>query len=84
MCFSLSWIEQLLVWLVIIVAVVAILKLLVPFVLSQLGVAGGIIGQIINIALWAFVCILVIYFAFAVIWCLLGSGGGLPLFPHGR
>jgi len=82
MCFSLGWIEQLLVWLVVIVAVVAILKLLVPFVLGQLGVAGGIIAQIINIALWAFVCILVIYFAFAVISCLMS--GGFPLFPHGR
>lgn len=80
MCFSLGWIEQLLVWLVVICAVVAIIKLLVPFVLSQLGAAGGVIAQIINIALWAFVCILVIYFAFAVISCLMG--GGFPLMPR--
>jgi hypothetical protein len=79
-CFSLGWIEQLLVWLVVIVAVVSIIKLLVPFVLAQLGAAGGIVAQIINIALWAFVCILVIYFAFAVISCLLS--GGLPFFPR--
>jgi hypothetical protein len=80
MCFSLAWLAQLLVYVVVICAVVAIVKLLLPFVLSQLGGAGSIIAQIINIALWAFVAILVIYFAFAVISCLLG--GGLPLLPH--
>jgi hypothetical protein len=79
-CFSLAWIEQLLVWVVVIVAVVAILKLLVPFVLGQLGGAGTIVARILEIALWAFVAILVIYFAFAVISCLLS--GGLPLLPH--
>jgi len=37
MCFSLGWIEQLLVWLVIICAIFAIMRLLLPFVLNQLG-----------------------------------------------
>lgn len=40
MCFSLAWLEQLLIWLVIVCAVIGILKLIVPFVLTQLG-AGG-------------------------------------------
>lgn len=78
MCFSLAWLEQLLVWAIIIGAVIAIIKLVVPFALAQLG-GGAVLVQIINIALWAFVAIVVVYIAFALISCLLGSGGiGLP------
>jgi len=80
MCFSLAWIEQLLIWLVIVVAIVALLKLLLPYILNQLGAAGGIIMQAINIVVWAVVLIFVIYFIFALIACL--GGGGLPLFPR--
>ena len=81
-CFSLGWIQQLLVWLVIIVAIVALIRLFVPWLLAQLG-AGGMIVQAINIVLWAVVTIFVIYFVFALISCLLSmGGGGLPLFPH--
>ena len=78
MCFSLEWIEQILVWLVIVCAIFALLKLVVPFILAQIGVAGGIIMQAINIIVWAFVCICVIYFVFMLIGCL---GGGL-VFPR--
>lgn len=31
MCFTLGWLEQLIVWLIVIVAVVAIIRLLIPF-----------------------------------------------------
>jgi hypothetical protein len=79
MCFSLGWIEQVLIWLVVVCAIVAILKLLLPFVLSQLGVAGGVITGAINIVLWAVIAIFVIYFCFDLISCL----GGLS-FPHAR
>ena len=82
MCFSLAWIEQLLIWLVIVVAVVALLRLLLPWLLNMLGVGGGIIMQAINILVWAVVAIFVIYFIFAIISCLFSLGGGLPLFPH--
>ena len=79
MCFSLGWIEQLLVWLVIVCAIVAILRLLLPWIAAQLG---GIVPGVINIVLWAVVAIFVIYFCFALIECLAGGGGGLPLFPR--
>lgn len=77
MCFSLPWLEQLLVWLVIVVAVIMVLKLVVPWVAAQLGVP--IVAQVLNIILWAVVLIFVIYFCFALLSCL---GGGLPLFPR--
>ena len=78
MCFSLPWLEQLLVWLVIVCAIIAILRLLLPWVAAQLGIP--IIAQVINIILWAVVVIFVIYFCFALLSCL--GGGGLSLFPH--
>ena len=79
-CFSLAWIEQLLVWLVIVCAIIAILRLLLPWVAAQLGIP--IIAQVINIILWAVVVCFVIYFCFALLECLGGSGIGL--FPrHG-
>lgn len=53
MCFSLAWLEQLLVWLVIIVAIVMLLRLVIPAVLGALGVGGGIILGAINILVWA-------------------------------
>lgn len=80
MCFSLSWIEQLCVWLIIVCAVVAIIRLLIPFVTGLIGLP--IVGQIINIMLWAIVAIMVVYIAFAVISCLLGGAGMLPHFPR--
>jgi uncharacterized BrkB/YihY/UPF0761 family membrane protein len=82
MCFSVEWIEQLLVWAVIIIAIISILKLLVPWILGQLGAGGGIIAQVINILFWAIICIFVIYICFAVIACLLSAGGHLSLLPH--
>lgn len=77
-CFSLAWVEQLLVWLVIVAAIIAILRLLLPWVAAQIGIP--IIGQVINIVLWAIIVILVIYICFALLSCL--AGGGLPLLPH--
>lgn len=81
MCFSLGWIETLLIWLVIVFAVIAILRLLVPWVFSILGANTGPLLPIINIVVWAVIAIFVIYIAFALIACLLGSGA-LSLFPR--
>lgn len=83
MCFSWGWLQSILVWLVIVGAVFAILKLLIPYVLSQLGAGGGIIAQAINILLWAIIAIFVIYICFALISCL-GTGSLMPPLPHGR
>jgi len=79
MCFNLGWFEALLVWLVIVCAVIAILRLLIPWVISQLGVNLGIIPAVLNIILWAFIVICVIYLIFDLLGCL----GGLS-FPRLR
>jgi hypothetical protein len=84
-CFSLEWVETLLIWIVIICAIIALLRLVLPWVFSAFGVAiPGIIIQAINIFIWAVVAILVIIFIFTLISCLLSMGGSLSLFPrHG-
>jgi hypothetical protein len=79
MCFTLSWIEQLCVWLIMVIAVVAILRLLVPFLTGMIGIP--VVGQFINIVLWAVVAIMCVYIIFALLSCLLG-GGGLLHFPR--
>ena len=79
-CFSLEWIEQLLIWLVVIIAIVAIIRLVLPYLLSLFGpqpAGGGIVFRIISIVLWAVVAIFCIYIAFDLIACLISSGG-----PH--
>lgn len=88
MCFSMAWFEQLLILLVIVCAVVGILKLLVPWVIQQMGAEIGsgmaMIMAVFRIVVWAVIVIFVIYVVFALISCLLNYGGGLPLLPHGR
>jgi len=74
MCFSLGWLQQILIWAVLVGAVIAIVRLLLPAVLAQLGGPGSILLQIINIVMWAFILIVIIYIAFGLISCLVGSG----------
>lgn len=81
MCFSLGWLQSLLVYLVIIAAIIALLRLLLPYVLNALGAGGGVIQGAINIVLWAIVAIFVIYIVFGLISCLAGAGS-LSLLPH--
>jgi len=48
MCFSLLWLIQTLVWIVVVAAVVAILYLVVPYLLNMLGIASGVVMQVIT------------------------------------
>ena len=79
MCFGLAWWENLFIWLVIIGAIISIIKLFIPFVTSALGSWGTIIGQALNIILWAIILIVVITIIFALLYCLIGAAGGLHL-----
>jgi hypothetical protein len=81
MCFSLSFIESLLIDLVVIAVVVAILRLLVPWILGQIGFNAPPIMRVIDIIVWAIVIIFVIVVVFDLLRCVVG-GGGFPLLPH--
>jgi hypothetical protein len=70
-CFTLGFLEQLIVWVIIVGAIVACIKLLVPFVSS---LVTPVVGQIIMIILWAIVAIMVVYLIFGLLSCLVGSG----------
>lgn len=76
MCFGLQWIEQVLIWAVVLCAVIALLRLLVSFVLPRLGLGADILSfvvQAITILMWAIICIAAIIFIFDLIACLMPS-----------
>jgi hypothetical protein len=68
MCFDLAWFENLLIWLVVVCAIVAIFKLLLPLIFG-----GEIILRIINIIVWAVITIFIIVVVFDLISCYSGS-----------
>ena len=71
-CLNLAWLEQLLIWLVVIGAVFALVRLLLPLVLGPLGVAGSTVANALYIVIWAIVAIAVIVLIFDLISCLIG------------
>ena len=76
-CLTPAILLNFLVWLVIVVAIVALLNLIVPWVLRQLGPPpdAGIILRALQIVVWAVVAIAVVYFVVALFGCL-----GVPKF----
>ncbi len=77
-CFTLAWLLQVFIWLIVIGAVVALIRLCLPWVLANLGEPGGTIVAAIRIVLWAVVAIFVVIFLFDLIHCLLGGGLTFP------
>ena len=75
MCFSLLWLRDLLIYIVIICAIVAFVKLLLPIVLKYAGEWAAVISQAVHIIMWAIITIILIYIVFALFSCLLGGGG---------
>jgi hypothetical protein len=72
MCLSLGWLENLLIWAIVIVAAIAIVKLFLPRLLGALGEAGALVMAVLNILLWAAVAVFVIIIVFDLLGCLLG------------
>jgi hypothetical protein len=76
MCFSLAWVEQLCIYIVIVVAIWSIIQLLLPYVTQFMPT---IVVQIIRIVLFAVIAIICIYIIFGLISCLIGGGSLLHL-----
>ena len=73
MCFSLAWLAQLLIWIIVICGVIALLRLLIAFVLPKLGVGGEIlafVAQAFWIIFWVVICCALVFFVFDLIACL--------------
>jgi hypothetical protein len=76
MCFSLSFIENLLIQIVIVAVVVGILRLLVPWILGLLGFDMSVPMRIVNLLIAAVVIIWLIVLCFDLLGCI--GGIGLP------
>ncbi len=74
-CFTLGYLQALIIQCIILAALVACIQLLIPWLGS---LTWPIIGQILSIILWAIVAIIVVYIVFSLLSCLLGSGGLAP------
>lgn len=77
-CFSLAWLEQVLIWFVIVCFVVAVVRLLIPAILSWGGPpppAAGTVMTILGWLVWTVIAIFVIYFIFDLLACAMGNGG---------
>ena len=81
-CFSLGWVEQVLVWCVLIAAAWAIIQLLLPLInAGPFQWVVDLLIKILMIVVYAVIAIFIIYIAFDLISCLISMGGGLS-FPH--
>jgi hypothetical protein len=78
-CFSLLWVQQLIIWIIVIAAIVAIIRIVVPWLT---GIMGGSlpapVWQILNIVLWAVVAIAVVIIVFDLIACIASGPRILP------
>ncbi len=73
MCFSVPWLGQLLIWLVMICGFVAILMLLLPIVLDWLGWAGDLAMRVIRIIVAVVVICALIWFLVDLYECFVGG-----------
>lgn len=81
MCFTIAFFFTLCIWLVIVGAIYAIIKLVIPAVLANFGGPGSLLAQCINIILWAALLIAVLYIIWGLVECL---AGGISLRLPGR
>jgi hypothetical protein len=77
MCFSLGWVQELCIWLIIVFAVIAIIRLVMPLLLGWIG--NPIVVGIINIVLYAVIAIMCVKILFLLFGCLLEGPGGFHL-----
>ena len=81
MCWSMGFLEDLIIRLIILCAVVAVIRIVVPWLLSLIGGISAPVVQILYIILWAIVAIWVVIICFELFQCLIGAGG-FSIFPH--
>ncbi len=74
MCFSVLWLVQTLVWLIVVCGIVAILMIVVPWVLSWLGVGlSSMVMQVIRIIVAVIVLVALVWFLYDLYVCAVGG-----------
>ena len=73
-CFSLDFWEKLCIFIIIIIGLIAVAKLLLPYLLQYVP---DLVVQIIRIVIWVVVAICCVIIIFGLLSCLLGMAGGL-------
>lgn len=85
MCFSMEWLKDILILCIVIGAVILMLKVIVPYAVSKMGIALGegwnVILAIFRIFLGALIAIVVVLICFEFISCLLSFVHVGSLFP---
>ncbi len=69
-CFTLGFLESLIIWIIIAAVIIGILQLLIPWLQS---ITFPIIGQVIQWILWGIIAIMVVMFIFSLLSCLVGG-----------
>lgn len=69
MCFSALWLMNTLIWLVVLCAVVAILRIIVPWAFAQMGVSLDPLMRVINIIIGVVIFIAVVWFIYDLYVC---------------
>lgn len=72
-CFSVPWMAQTLIWLVVVCGFVAIVMLILPIVLGWLGWAGDLAMRIIRIIVAVIVICALIWFMADLYVCMVGG-----------
>jgi len=83
-CFSLGWLENLLIWIVVIVVLVAIVRVFVPWLMNSIGAppGGGSVVTILGYIVWGIVAIFAIIFVFDLLSCLVSGSPSTFRFPR--
>lgn len=85
-CFSLEWLENLLIWVLVILFVVAVINLILPRILAAFGPSppgADVVLTVLRYLVWTIVAIAVVIFIFDLIYCAVGGGAHLS-FPSIR
>jgi hypothetical protein len=83
MCWSLEFLEWIVLRVIGVIFFVALIKIWLPLLLTYVGWAGGAIAATIRLIIWLIVATLVVVVLFSLFECALGGGAGLgSLFFH--
>ena len=78
-CFSLLWIQQLIIWIIVVAAIVAIIRVVVPWLTTVMGgTMPGPVLAILNIVMWAVIAIAVVIIVFDLLACIASGPRILP------